>query len=724
MPVQDVFHGVTVTENYRWLEDSSDSKVQAWSDAQNAAARSVLDNIPCADAVKARVQALEAAASVDYFGIHPVHTDEGTMYFAAKSQPPKPQPLIVVLSSLNDRASERVLLDPSVLDPTGSTSVDWFFPSPDGKLVAVSLSTGGSESGDVHVYDVATGAERSNDTVTRVNGGTAGGWLAWSCDEHGKPRGFYCTMYPRPGSRPAEDMDFYTQVYYHALGSSEHKVFEVGTDYPRIAEVVIEASDGTFPASNGGKGEWVLTNVQNGDGGEFIQDIRSPDGKWTRLSKWSDRIVEAKFGTGNDHSLYLVSRKDAPNGKVLRLPLKADEAPSLENVKEVVAERPDASIETSFFSRTGIYPAATRLYVQYQSGGPNELVGFLIGGSSGLLKSLGAVPQPPVSTIEGVEVAHGTNDLIFRSDSFVTPPSWSVLEAGAPSADTLGSVRATALAVQPPAGMPKLKVIREFTTSKDGTKVPVNIVMRDDLTPNASTPAIVWGYGGYGVNETPGFSRRRLVWLEQGGIFATANIRGGGEYGERWHLNGNLTKKQNVFDDFYAACKHMIDRGYTSKDKLAIMGGSNGGLLMGATITQHPDLCRAVVSSVGIYDMLRVELSANGAFNITEFGTVANPEQFKALYAYSPYHRVVDGTRYPAVLFMTGANDPRVDPMQSRKMTARLQAADPRGTYLLRTSANAGHGMGTPLAERIAQTADQFAFLFDQLGVKYKAVTP
>ena len=723
-PVTDTFHGTQVVEEYRWLEDAASPEVQAWSDAQNAAARAKLDALACAGAVRARVEELENAASVDYFGIHPVHSSSGVLYFASKSQPPKPQPLLVVLSSLDDPKSERVLLDPAVLDPTGSTSIDWFFPSPDGQLLAVSLSKGGSESGDVHVYDVSTGAERPNDTVTGVNGGTAGGWLAWSSDEHGHTRGFYCTMYPRPGTRPPEDMAFFTQVYFHALGSAGTERFEVGKDYPKIAEVVIETSDRMFPAANGKVGEWTLTNVQNGDGGEFIQDIRSPEGTWTRLTTWADRIVEAKFGTGADHAIYLVSRKNAPNGKVLRLPLSGGVAPSLANAVEVIPERADGSIETSFFDRTGLFPAPSRVYVQYQSGGPNELAAYAVDTTgSKQFRKLGIVPQEPISTIEGVQPIPGSDDLIFRSDAFTSPPSWSSLAVNKQLGSDLGKVHRTALAVSTPPGMPALKVVREFATSKDGTKVPVSIVMRADLTPGANTPAIVWGYGGYGVNETPGFSRRRIVWLEQGGIFATANIRGGGEFGEHWHLEGNLTKKQNCFDDFYSVCKHLISSGYTSKDRLAIMGGSNGGLLMGAMVTQHPDLCRAVVSSVGIYDMLRVELSSNGAFNITEFGTVNDAAQFKALYAYSPYHHVVDGTRYPAILFMTGANDPRVDPMQSRKMTARLQAADPSGTFLLRTSANSGHGAGTPLRERIEQTVDQYSFLFDQLGVKYKPVT-
>ncbi len=237
-----------------------------------------------------------------------------------------------------------------------------------------------------------------------------------------------------------------------------------------------------------------------------------------------------------------------------------------------------------------------------------------------------------------------------------------------------------------------------MAVSKDGTRVPVNIVRRKELKLDGSNPTILYGYGGYGISVSPRFSASRQLWLEQGGVFAVANIRGGGEFGEAWHRAGNLTKKQNVFDDFYAAAKHLIDAGYTSPDHLAILGGSNGGLLMGATMTQHPKICQAVVSHVGIYDMLRVELSPNGAFNVTEFGTVRDEPQFRALYAYSPYHHVKDGVAYPATLFLTGANDPRVDPMQSRKMTARLQAASPDSVTLLRTNAEAGHGIGSSLA--------------------------
>jgi len=235
----------------------------------------------------------------------------------------------------------------------------------------------------------------------------------------------------------------------------------------------------------------------------------------------------------------------------------------------------------------------------------------------------------------------------------------------------------------------------------------------------SSNPTLLYGYGGYGVSMTPAFDFPKRLWFDRGGVYVVANIRGGGEFGEEWHKAGNLTKKQTVFDDFAAAAQYLIENKYTSADKLALMGGSNGGLLMGALITQHPDLMRAVVTSVGIYDMLRVELAPNGAFNVTEFGTVKNEEQFKALYAYSPYHHVADGAKYPAVLLMTGANDGRVAPYHSRKMTARLQAANKSDhPILLRTSSSAGHGIGTALSERIKQQADIYSFLFAQLDMK------
>jgi prolyl oligopeptidase len=375
--------------------------------------------------------------------------------------------------------------------------------------------------------------------------------------------------------------------------------------------------------------------------------------------------------------------------------------------KVVVPEGRDA-IVTSFWHDSTVVPTESRLYVVYQLGGPSEIRVFDLEG-----RPQPAPKQLPVSSVGSLVRLDG-DDVLFENESYVEPSAIYRFDAKS------GEVERTAFKSDEPVTLDDAEVVREFAASKDGTQVPVNIIMRKGTKRDGRNPALATAYGGYGVNNPPGFSALRRVLLDNGFVVAVANIRGGGEYGEEWHRQGNLTKKQNVFDDFAAVLEHLVERKYTSSDRLAILGGSNGGLLMGATFTQHPELMKAVVSLVGIYDMLRVELSANGEFNITEFGTVKKPDHFKALYAYSPYHNVKDGADYPAVLFLTGENDPRVEPMQSRKMTARLQAASPEaGPFLLRTSAEAGHGRDTPLAERIAQQVDIYAFLFDQLGVDF-----
>jgi prolyl oligopeptidase len=318
----------------------------------------------------------------------------------------------------------------------------------------------------------------------------------------------------------------------------------------------------------------------------------------------------------------------------------------------------------------------------------------------------------------------GQDAVVYKTSTFTEPPAWYSF-----AGQTAGPAASAATPARLPLSSTSLadfsdtEVIRDTAVSKDGTRVPLNIIRRKGTVQNGRNPTLLTGYGGYGISLGPFFLGVGRVWLDQGGVFVVANLRGGGEFGQDWHLAGNLTRKQNVFDDFIAAAERLIASGYTTPDRLAIEGGSNGGLLMGAALTQRPDLFKAVVSHVGIYDMLRVELSPNGTFNVPEFGTVKDRDQFTAMYAYSPYHRVKDGTRYPAVLFLTGANDPRVDPMHSRKMTARLQAAaGPTGTILLRTSASSGHGFGTSLSEAIEQEVDVYAFLFHQLGVEYRPV--
>jgi prolyl oligopeptidase len=313
--------------------------------------------------------------------------------------------------------------------------------------------------------------------------------------------------------------------------------------------------------------------------------------------------------------------------------------------------------------------------------------------------------------VGGLHCWHG-DELLFANTSFLVPPGWYEWEPG------LATPHPTALRTTSPADFDDIEVVREFAKSKDGTKIPISILRKKGIKLDGKNPTLLTGYGGYGISLTPAFSSTRRIWFDAGGVYAVANLRGGGEFGEEWHLAGNLTHKQHVFDDLIACAEHLIQRKYTSPDKLAVMGSSNGGLLMGAFLTQRPDLARAVVSRVGIYDMLRVELDPNGAFNTTEFGSVKDEDQFKALHAYSPYHHVKDGTAYPAVLFPCGENDGRVNPAHSRKMTARLQAATGSGLpILLRTTATAGHGMGSSLKDRVAEQTDIYAFLLQELGV-------
>jgi len=681
-PVVDDYHGTKVVDDYRWLENGTDPGVQKWSEAQNAYARSVLDGVPARKAIEKRVAALLSWRSPSYFA----PDEEGGTLFVMKQQPPKEQPLLVTLGSPDDARSERVVLDPVVLDPSGETSIDFYVASRDGRRVAVSLSKGGSENGDVHVYDVSTGRGSVGDVVPRVNGGTAGGSVAWDADGSG----FFYTRYPRGEERPAEDRAFFQQVWFHKLGTpTSSDTYAIGREFPRIAEIQLQSSP---------DGQDVLATVALGDGGQFMHWLRSSEGAWRQITRYEDGITIARFGL--DDAIYMLSKKDAPRGKLLRLGLAE---PVLARATTV---RPESEAVLEDFR-----PTRTRLYLTEQVGGPQRLrVVDLAGHDVAVVSTL------PVSSVPTVVRLGGSDDVLFSNMSFVEPAAWYRLHAGD------GRVGKTALAETSPWDFSGVEVVREEAVSKDGTRVPLSILRPKGIRLDGQNPTILSGYGGYGIAIIPYFFTANAAWLEQGGVIAVANLRGGSEFGESWHQGGALTQKQNVFDDFNACARLLVEKGYARPDKLAIEGGSNGGLLVGAAFTQHPDAFKAVVAHVAVLDSLRAEATPNGAFNITEYGTVKDPAQFAALHAYSPYHHVADGTQYPAVLFMTGANDPRVDPFHSRKMVARLQASGTKQPVLLRTSGGSGHGFGTALSERIAQTADAYAFLFAQLRVKYQEV--
>jgi prolyl oligopeptidase len=675
-PVSTKYQGVTVEDPYQWLEKDDEPDVKAWSDAQNQRTRQYLDQLPDRAAIEKQLTEWYAKTSPSYSSL----VSRPGLLLVMKFQPPKQQPLLVTLTSADDLKSEKVVLDPNALDAKGTTAIDWFVPSLDGKYVAVSLSKGGSEDGTLHFYETTTG-KALPDTIARVQYPTAGGSAAWNADS----TGIYYTRFPRPDERPKADLNFYQQVYFHKLGTPDTEdTYSIGKDFPRIAEIILEASR---------DGRSILAAVANGDGGDFAHYLLGPDKTWKQITQFSDQIKAARFG--RDDALYLLSRNTAPRGKVLRLPL---ETPELSKAVEIVPTG-DPVIQQ-------IVPTADALFVGDLLGGPSQIRRFGLDGKGETI-----IPIPKISAVQEM-VALEDGSLLFRSQSYTEPEAWFHY-----AKEKTEPVK-TALRDTSPVSFADIQVTREFTTSKDGTKIPLNIIFRKGMKRDGQNPTLLYGYGGYGLSMSPRFDFTRRLWFDRGGVYVVANIRGGGEFGEDWHKAGNLTKKQNVFDDFAAAAEYVIKEKYTRSEKLAIQGGSNGGLLMGAMITQHPDLMRAVVSQVGIYDMLRVELAPNGAFNVTEFGTVKTPEQFKALYAYSPYHHVVDGTKYPSILMMTGANDGRVAPYHSRKMVARLDEANKsQNPILLRTSSSAGHGIGTALNERIKQLADIYAFLFSQLGM-------
>jgi prolyl oligopeptidase len=672
-PVVDVYHGVKVVDDYQWLEDWNDPAVRAWSDAESAHARAFLTALPGRQQIRDRLKSLFANASASYYSLG---YRSGTV-FAMKTQPPKQQPFLVALKPDLDPKSERVVADPTIVDPSGKTAIDFYAPSPDGRFVALTLSEGGSENGTLYIYDVSTGKALA-DAIPRVNKGTAGGGAAWNADS----TGVYYTRYPAPGERPAADLDFFQQIYFHKLGTAaDADTYSLGKDFPRIAECALQTSR---------DGRYVLATVSNGDGGQYEHFLLGPDGQWKQITQFSDRITQAILA--RDSALYMISRRDSARGSILRLPL---DHPVLADARTVVPPAEDVIDQVAV--------GAHRIYVEGNWGGPSDIRVFDLDGHD-----RGKIPIENVSAVYGILALDG-DDLLYENESFLDPPAWFRYDPAS------GKSARTPLSETSPVNFSDVEVLREFAISKDGTKVPMTILRRKGTRLEGQNPTQLTAYGGYGVNIAPYYDVTARVWFDHGGVLVIANLRGGAEYGDDWHQGGMLTHKQNVFDDFTACAEYLIKSGYTNRSKLGIQGASNGGLLMGAALTQHPELYRAVVSGVGIYDMLRNELSPNAVFNTTEFGSVNDPEQFNALYAYSPYHHVTDGTAYPAVLFFTGANDPRVNPMNSRKMTARLQAATSSGLpILLRASYGSGHIQGS-LDDEIELNADIFAFLFDEL---------
>lgn len=683
-PASDTYFGTVVTDPYRWLENGAAPAVHAWSVKQDARTRALLDGLPVRGRIHARLAALVSHTSPAYSRLY----EAGGHIFAMFAQPPKQQPMVAVLGSDADPAHARIVVDPNALNPAGTTAVDWFVPSPDGSKLAVSLSDNGSEDGTLHIFDVATGAD-SRLRIPNVQYPTGGGSVAWRHDGSG----FWYTRYPGAAA-PADRQHFYQQVYYHRMGTDlAQDSYVAGKDFPKVAEIALDNRQ-----SNGG----VLMSVANGDGGEFAHYVIGLNGSVTQVTQFADKVVAGQIGP--DGTLYLVSHADAPRGKLLVL---APGDLTLAHARTLLPQNDGVLQGGGEFGGAPLAITDRAIYVREIVGGPSRIMAFTHDG-----KQLGDLPLPPVAAVEEIVPIAGSG-LLYSVETYLRPPYFERYD------EATGQASESKLVETSAAKFGDATVSRVFATSKDGTRVPLNIVSLKAARQDGANATLLYGYGGYNISETPAFiGSSGRVWLDGHGVLAFANLRGGGEYGETWHEQGALTHKQNVFDDFHACAQYLVAQHWTSPARLAARGGSNGGLLMGAMITQHPDEFRAVVSMVGIYDMLRVELDPNGAFNVTEFGTVKNQADFRALYAYSPYQHVVKGTRYPAIFMATGEHDGRVNPMHSRKMIAALQAADVSNLpVLLSINSHTGHGHGTSLSIRVDQMSDYLAFLFDELGM-------
>lgn len=670
----DEYFGVRVEDENRWLEDGTAPAVRAWSEAQNARARRWLDAQPPAAALRAELtRILTRPAARRVFALKPSPTG----LFALLQVGERAQPLLVRLPDPERPEEARVVLDVLAVDPAGGVAIDWYEPSPTGERVAVSLSRHGSEQGALHVFDVETG-RLLEPPIPNVHNGTAGGDLAWEPDGSG----FYYTRYPRPGEVPEAELAFHQKVFRHRLGEpAAADRYELGRGLDRTTEFRLQSQ-----ASSGR----VLATAQLGDSGQFRFFLREPDGRWRPLGAYGEGHLEARFGDGDD--LFLATTWGAPRGRVLRL--SADRLDLTGGVEAVPEAADGAALTAAFYDHYGamLTVSGGRILLVYQCGGPTELRAFSRDG-----RPLPGPALPPASDVGAVTPLPG-GQMLLSMETYTAAPRW--LRWGPAGVSRSALTRETE-------AWDDVEVVRDRARSADGVFAPFTVLRRKGAP--GGGPALVYGYGGYRASQTPRFRPELAALLDRGFVYVEANLRGGGEFGEPWHAAGSGARKQNVFDDFIAVVEAVGAR-HADPRRIVISGASNGGLLVGAVLTQRPELLAGVVAQVGIYDSLRNELDPNGVFNIPEFGSVRDPAQFRTLYAYSPYHQVRRGRRYPPVLFMTGANDPRVNPMHSRKMAARLQDRGRGGPFLLRTSADTGHGYGSPLSARVEELVDAYAF--------------
>ena len=671
--VVEVLHGTEVDDPYRWLEDGDSEETAAWTEAQNARTRAVLGALPGRALLHRRLEALLRVGSV---GAPAVGADR---VFALEREGDQDQAVLVVRSATDPDEPPRVLVDPHRLSADHTAAVDWFSPSPDGRLVAYGVSEAGTERGTLRVVDVE-GGTLLPDAIPHIRHAS----VAWLPDASA----FAYSRLPDPATVPEGDDGYWETVWWHRLGDSGGESDElVLGDLDRTALPMAVISP---------DGRWLVLHVHLMPTRTDVILVDRETGARTVVVEGEEASTWCQVVDGR---LVAVTNLGAPRGRVVTTSVHA---PAVDRWETIVPET-GAVVDSALVAGDSLLVATTEHAV-------SRLHRYRLDGSGG--EEI-ALPEP--GSVIGLDADPAVERAFLTFTSFTRPSSlwrWSGVSGG--------TVEAWSRYPSPvdPDGFVTEQV---FYTSTDGTDVPMFLVRAAGTTPSPDTPTVLSGYGGFAIPSTPGFSAGLVVFCEDGGAYAVPGLRGGGEYGEDWHRAGMLDRKQQVFDDFAAAGDWLVAEGRTSPDRLAVRGGSNGGLLVGATITQRPDLCRAALCAVPLLDMLRYHRFLIGALWVAEYGDPDDPHAFATLRAYSPYHAVVDGTPYPATLVLAAESDSRVDPTHARKFAARLQAATAtpeERPILLRVETRAGHGQGKPTSKQADELADSWAFLEWQLGVE------
>jgi prolyl oligopeptidase len=667
--VNESLHGQTISDPFRWLEDGDSPETRAWITEQTRYARKILDALPGRERISSELRRLLSIGDLS------LPVPRGVRFIFERRDGLQNQP---VLYLREPNVHDRPLIDPNRLNPTGTTSLDWWYPSLNGRLLAYGLSEGGDERSTLHIFDVDAG----DDLPDRIPN-TRAASVAWRPDGSG----FYYTRYPVHGEVPAGEESYHRRVFYHQVGvdsGNDPLVFgedRDSTDWPSVSL----SPDGRYLFITVSRG-WDRTDC-------YIREESDTPGPFQTVVEGELALTSGQvIGT----TLYLHTNLDAPRYRLFAVDARR---PNRSDWALLVEENPRAVLEDVHIGRGRM------------------LLGYLERASSRLeLRSmtgewLGDVPTQGIGTVTGLSGEWDSDQAYFAFTSFAVPPMIQRCHLPTGEVSTWDKVLA-------PQTREPIEVQQVSYSSKDGTRVSMFVIARQGLPRDGTNPAVLSGYGGFNVSMTPAYSRALSLWLDRGGVYALPNLRGGGEYGEAWHAAGMLQNKQSVFDDFIAAAEFLCASGFTTTDRLACLGGSNGGLLIGAAITQRPDLFHAAVCAVPLLDMLRYQKFQIARLWIAEYGSADDPRQFEWLYRYSPYHRVSTGVSYPAVLFLSGESDTRVDPMHARKMTARMQESSTSGQpSMLRLESEAGHGAGRPIDKTLAEQVDVWSFLFWQLGV-------